>query len=327
MRRRNFVSLVGGAAAWPFVARAQQPITMTTIGFLSARSAASGAAMLAAFREGLSKSEFKEGQNLRIEYRWAEAHFDRLGPMADDLARRHVAVIGALSGTPAALAAKAATTTIPIVFGNGGDPIASGLVASLSRPIGNITGATFYTVELAGKRLGLLRELVPTPTAMGFLTNLNNPAEQLERDDAEAAARALRIPLQVLNAANEHDIDVAFATLLDKRINAILVGSDPLFLGLTHKLVELAARYRIPAIYSVREFPEVGGLMSYGSKQNDTYTQAGIYVAKILQGAQPADLPVMQPIRFEFIINLKTARALGLTVSPKLLVRADKVIE
>jgi putative ABC transport system substrate-binding protein len=326
MRRRNFVSLVGGAAAWPFVARAQQPM-MTTIGFLSARSAASGAAMVAAFREGLSKSGYNEGQNLRIEYRWAEGHFDRLGPMANDLARRHVAVIGALSGTPAALAAKAATTTIPIVFGNGGDPIASGLVASLNRPIGNITGATFYTVELAGKRLGILRELVPTPASMGFLTNPNNPAEKLETNGAEAAARALGIRLQVLNAVNEHDIDVAFTTLRDKRINALSVGSDPVFLGLTHKLVELAARYGIPAIYNVREFPEAGGLMSYGSKQNDTYTQAGIYVAKILQGAKPAELPVMQPIKFEFVINLKTARALGLTVPPTLLARADNVIE
>jgi ABC-type uncharacterized transport system substrate-binding protein len=204
MRRRNFVSLVGGAAAWPFVARAQQPM-MTTIGFLSARSAASGAAMAAAFRKGLSKSGYEEGRNLHIEYRWAEGHFDRLGPMANDLARRHVAVIGALSGTPAALAAKAATTTIPIVFGNGGDPIASGLVASLPRPIGNITGATFYTVELAGKRLGILRELVPTPASMGFLTNPNNPAEKLETNGAEAAARALGIRLQVLNAVNEHD--------------------------------------------------------------------------------------------------------------------------
>jgi putative ABC transport system substrate-binding protein len=326
MRRRNFVSLVGGAAAWPFVARAQQPM-MTTIGFLSARSATSGAAMAAAFRKGLSKSGYEEGRNLRIEYRWAEGHFDRLGPMANDLTRRHVAVIGALSGTPAALAAKAATTTIPIVFGNGGDPIASGLVASLARPIGNITGATFYTVELAGKRLGILRELVPTPASMGFLTNPNNPAEKLETNGAETAARALGIRLQVLNAVNEHDIDVAFTTLRDKRINAISVGSDPVFLGLTHKLVALAARYGIPAIYNVREFPEAGGLMSYGSKQDDTYTQAGIYVAKILEGAKPAELPVMQPIKFEFVINLKAARALGLTVPPTLLARADNVIE
>jgi putative ABC transport system substrate-binding protein len=326
MRRRNFVSLFGGAAVWPLVARAQQP-TMTTIGFLSARSAGSGAAMAAAFRQGLNKSGYKEGQNLRIEYRWADGHFDRLGPMAKDLARRHVAVIGALSGTPAALAAKAATTTIPIVFGNGGDPIASGLVTSLSRPTGNITGMTFYTVELAGKRLGLLHELVPSATMMGFLANPNNPIEKLETHDAEAAARALNVRLQVLNAVNEHDVDVAFGTLRDKRINALSVGSDPLFLNLTNKLVDLAARYEIATIYVGREYPEVGGLMSYGSEQNDTYTQAGIYVAKILQGAKPADLPVMQPIKFEFVINLKTARALGLTVPPTLIARADKVIE
>jgi putative ABC transport system substrate-binding protein len=326
MRRRNFVSLLGGAAAWPYVTRARQPM-MTTIGFLSARSAASGAAMAAAFREGLSKSGYTEGQNLRIEYRWAEGHLERLGPMANDLADRHVAVIGALSGTPAALAAKAATTAIPIVFGNGGDPIASGLVASLGRPSGNITGATFYAVELAGKRLALLLQLVPAATTVAFLANSNNPAEKLETDDAEAAARALRIRLRVLNAANEHDIDVAFATLRDQRITALLVGSDPLFLGLTHKFVELAAQYQIPAIYSGREFPEVGGLMSYGSKQDDTYAQAGIYVAKILQGAKPADLPVMQPVNFELVINLKTARALDLTVPPTLLARADQVIE
>jgi putative ABC transport system substrate-binding protein len=259
--------------------------------------------------------------------RWAEGHFDRLGPMANDLARRHVAVIRAVSGTPAALAAKAATATIPIVFGNGGDPVASGLVASLPQPLGNITGATFYTVELAGKRLGILRELVPTATSMGFLTNPNNPAEKLETNGAEAAARAFGIRLQVLNAVNEHGIDVAFTTLRDKRINALSGGSEPVFLSLTHKLVALAARYGIPAIYNVREFPEVGGLMSYGSKQNDTYAQAGIYVAKILQGAKPAELPVMQPIKFEFVINLKTARALGLTVPPTLLARADNVIE
>jgi putative ABC transport system substrate-binding protein len=283
--------------------------------------------MSAAFREGLSKSGYKEGQNLRIEYRWAEGHFDRLGPMAKDLACRHVAVIGALSGTPAALAAKAATTTIPIVFGNGGDPIASGLVVSLNRPIGNITGVTFYTVELAGKRLGLLRELVPTAMAMGYLTNPNNPAEMLEAHNAEVAARALGIQLQVLNAVNEHDIDVAFFTLADKRINALSVGSDPLFLSLTSKIVELATRYAIPAIYNVREFPEVGGLVSYGSKQNDAYMQAGIYVAKILQGAKPADLPVMQPIQFELVVNLKTAKALGLTVPQSLLAGADEAIE
>ena len=326
MRRREFITLLGSAAAIPLTARAQQEKT-AVIGFLSARTAASGARMAAAFRQGLSESGYVEGQSLQIEYRWAEGHYDRLGVLADDLVRRQVAVIGALSGTPAALAAKTATITIPIVFGNGGDPIASGLVASLNRPLGNITGVTFYTVELAGKRLGLLRELVPTARAIGFLVNPNNPAEESEMKDVDQAARALGVRLLVLNAIREHDIDVAFATLGEQRASALVVGSDPLFLGLPNKLVELAARHAIPAIYNVREFPEAGGLMSYGSKQSDAYHQAGIYVAKILQGTKPADLPVMQPTKFEFVINLKTAKALGFAIPPSLLARADELIE
>ena len=326
MRRRNFVSLLGGAVAWPLVARAQQP-TMPVIGFLSARTAGSGALMAAAFRQGLSDSGYVEGQNLRIEYRWAEGHYDRLGALADDLVHRQVAVIGALSGTPAALAAKTATTTIPIVFGNGGDPLTSGLVASLSRPTGNITGVTFYTVQLAGKRLELLRELVPTATVIGFIVNPDNPAEEPEAKDAEAAARALGVRLQVLNTTSEPDIDAAFTTLLERRTGALVVGSDSVFLRFSDKLVEWAARHVMPAIYFAREFPEVGGLMSYGSRQNDAYRQAGIYVAKILQGAKPADLPVMQPTKFELVINMKTAKALGLNVPVHLQQIADEVIE
>jgi putative tryptophan/tyrosine transport system substrate-binding protein len=326
MKRREFITVIGGAAAIPLTARAQQT-AMPVIGLLSARSAASGAQMAAAFRQGLGDSGYFEGHNLQIEYRWAEGHYDRLGALADDLVRRQVAVIGALSGTPAALAAKAATTAIPIVFGNGGDPITSGLVTSLSRPIGNLTGVTFYTVELAGKRLGLLHELVPTVTIMGFLVNPNNPAEDPETKGAEAAARALGVRLQVLNATNEREIDAAFTTLLERHIGALVVGSDPLLLGFAHKLVELAARHAIPAIYNVREFPEAGGLMSYGSRQSDAYQQAGIYVGKILQGAKPADLPVMQPTKFGLVINLKTAKALGLTVPPSLLTTADEVFE
>jgi ABC-type uncharacterized transport system substrate-binding protein len=326
MRRRKFISLLGGAAAIPLTARAQQP-AMPVIGFLSARTAASGARMAAAFRQGLSESGYVEGQNLRIEYRWAEGHYDLLGTLADDLVRREVAVIGALSGTPAALAAKAATTTIPIVFGNGGDPLKSGLVASLSRPTGNLTGVTFYTVELAGKRLGLLHELVPTARVIGFLVNPNNPAEEPETKDAEAAARALGVRLEVLNTTSERDIDAAFTVLLERRAGALVVGSDPLFFRFTDKLVELAARHAMPAIYIVREFSEAGGLMSYGSRQSDAYHQAGIYVGKILQGAKPADLPVMQPTKFEFVVNLKTAKALRLTVSPSVLARTDEVIE
>jgi putative ABC transport system substrate-binding protein len=243
------------------------------------------------------------------------------------LVRRQVAVIGALSGTPAALAAKAATTTIPIVFGNGGDPLTSGLVASLSRPVGNITGVTFYTVQLAGKRLELLRELVPTATVIGFLVNPNNPAEEPEAKDADAAARALGVRLQVLNTTSERDIDAAFTTLLERRTGALVVGSDPLFFRFSDKLVELTARHAMPAIYIVREFPEAGGLMSYGSRQNDAYQQAGIYVGKILRGAKPADLPVMQPTKFELVINMKTAKALGLGVPLHLQQIADEVIE
>ena len=326
MRRRNFVSLLGSAVAWPLLARAQQP-AMPVIGVLSARTAASGASMVTAFHHGLSESGYVDGQNLRIEYRWAEGHYDRLGALSDDLIRRRVSVIVALSGTPAALAAKAATTTIPIVFGNGGDPLTSGLVASLGRPTGNITGVTFYTVQLAGKRLELLRELVPTATVIGFLVNPNNPAEEPEAKDVEVAARALGVRLQVLNTTSERDIDAAFATLLERRAGALVVGSDPLFFRFSDKLIELAARHAMPAIYIVREFPEAGGLMSYGSRQNDAYHQAGIYVGKILQGAKPADLPVMQPTKFELVINMKTAKALGLTVPLHLQQIADEVIE
>jgi putative tryptophan/tyrosine transport system substrate-binding protein len=328
VRRREFITLIGGAAvAWPHAANAQQPDRVPLIGFLSARSPASGAFMAAAFRQGLSESGYVEGRNLRIEDRWAEGHYDHLQELADDLVRRQVAVIAAISGTPAALAAKAATTTIPIVFGNGGDPLTSGLVASLNRPAGNITGVTFYSVALAGKRLELMRALVPTAVAMGFLVNRNNPAEEPEIKDAEAAARAHGVRLHVLNITSERDLDAAFTTFLERRADALVVGSDPVFFGFSGKLVELTARHAVPAVYYAREFAEAGGLMSYGSRQNDTYRQVGIYVGKILQGAKPADLPVMQPTKFEFVINLKTAKALGLDVPDRLLALADEVIE
>ena len=325
MRRREFITLLGAAATWPASARAQQ--LTPVIGFLSARSAASGAPMAAAFRRGLRESGYVEGQNLQIEYRWADGHYDRLGALADELVHRKVAAIVAISGTPAALAAKAATTTIPIIFANGGDPLTSGLVSSISRPTGNITGVTFYTAALAGKRMELLRNLVPTAAIMGLLVNLNNPVEVSERNDAEAAAHALGLRLEVLNATSEVEIDAAFSRLLERRIGALVVGTDPLYQGFSQKVVALAAGHAIPAIYFAREFPEIGGLMSYGSRQNDAYYQAGIYVGKILQGANPTDLPVMRPTKFEFVINLKTAKALGLTVAPTLLAQADEVVE
>jgi len=326
MRRREVIAIAGSAAAWPLAVRAQQA-TKLVIGLLSARSAASGEPMAAAFRQGLREAGYVEGQSLQIEYRWAEGHYEKLEALANDLVRSQVAVIGALSGTPAALAAKAATTAIPIVFGNGGDPIASGLVASLNRPEGNITGATFYSVELAGKRLGLLREVVQTATAFGFIANPSNPIEELETKDAEAAARALGIQLKVFKATNEREIDAAFATLFEQRVDAFVVGSDPLFLAYSRKLADLAKRHALPAIYYAREFPAAGGLMSYGSRPSDTYHQAGIYVGKILQGAKPTDLPIMRPTKFELVINLKTAKTLGREIPLHLQQIADEVIE
>jgi ABC-type uncharacterized transport system substrate-binding protein len=325
MRRREFIRLLGIAATWSTSARAQQ--STPVIGFLSARSAASGVPMAAAFLRGLRESGYVESQNLQIEYRWADGHYDRLGALADELVHRKMAAIVAISGTPAALAAKAATTTIPIIFANGGDPLTSGLVSSLSRPTGNITGVTFYTAALAGKRMELLRNLVPTVAIMGLLVNLNNPVEESESKDAEAAAHALGLRLEVLNATSEVEIDAAFSTLIERRIGALVVGTDPLYQGFSQKVVALAAGHAIPAIYFAREFPEIGGLMSYGSRQNDAYYQAGIYVGKILRGANPTDLPVMRPTKFEFVINLKTAKALGLTVAPTLLAQADEVVE
>jgi putative ABC transport system substrate-binding protein len=326
MQRRECIILLGGAAAWPITTRAQQS-GIPVIGFLSARSEVSGASMAAAFRDGLMEAGYVEDRNLKIEYRWAEGRYDRLKALADELVHRQVEVIVAISGTPAALAAKAATTTIPIVFANGGDPLTSGMVTSLSRPTGNVTGVTFYTVALAGKRMEFLQRLVPKVAAVAILVNPHNPIEENEIKDAEAAARSLGLRLDVQYATSEQEIDAAFASIRQRRADGLVVGSDPLFIGLSHKIVELAARYAIPAIYYAREFPEVGGLMSYGSRQNVTYRQAGVYVGRILQGTKPADLPVMQPTSFEFVLNLKTARSLGLSVSPTLLVQADTVLD
>jgi putative tryptophan/tyrosine transport system substrate-binding protein len=327
MRRREFIALLGGATvAWPLAARGQQ--AMPVIGFLSITFAGEQPQWLAAFRKGLSETDYVEGHNVSIEYRWAEDQYNRLPELAADLIHHHVSVIVTPLSAPAALAAKAATTTTPIVFSVGDDPVKLGLVASLARPDGNATGVNFFSTELSAKRLGLLRELLPKAARIGVLVNPTN-VETTERamKDINAAAGALGLQIQVLNASNGDEIDSAFTTLVSDRADALLVGPDAFFASRRVQIAILAARHMVPAIYTIREYAEAGGLISYGTDVTDSLRQQGVYVGRILKGAKPTDLPVVQSTKFELVINLRTAKALGLTVPPTLLARADGVIE
>jgi ABC-type uncharacterized transport system substrate-binding protein len=326
MNRREFITLLGGAAAWPLAARAQQPTT-AVIGYLGAASPHTGVQIVAALRQSLAEAGYVEGRNVGIEAHWAEGQYDRLPVMASEMVRRQVSVIVATGGTAAALAAKAATTTIPLVFSVTDDPVALGLVSSLARPGGNATGVNFLLAELGAKQLGLLRELVPTAMHIGLLINPNNTTSKVQTSDVVAAASSVGATIDVVRATDSREIEAAFAALVRNRADALLVGTDPLLFSRRVQLATLAARHAIPAIYPVRENVEVGGLMSYGTSLTEVYRQVGAYTVRILKGAKPADLPVVRSTKFELVINLATARALGLEVPPMLLARADEVIE
>jgi putative ABC transport system substrate-binding protein len=328
MKRREFITLLGGAAAaWPLSARAEQA-GMPVIGFLNSQSPDGYTERLRGFRQGLKEAGFIEGENVAIEYRWAENQLGRLPTLATDLVRRRVAVVVALGSPNLAMVAKAATTTIPIVFIVGEDPVRFGLVASLARPGGNITGINLFNNEINAKRLTLLRELIPAAVGAAVLVNPTNAsiAETTARD-VETAAHALGLRLQVHNAGTSREIDATFATFAGERPDALFVAGDPFFNSRRVHLVHLASHHRLPTIYASRAYPDIGGLMSYGTDVTDSYRQSGVYTGRILKGAKPAELPVVQASKFEFVINAQTARMLGLTLPPSLLATADEVIE
>jgi putative ABC transport system substrate-binding protein len=325
VKRREFITLLGGAAAaWPIMARAQRP-EIPVVAFLNGGSPDGYAPMVAAFHQGLKDTGYVEAQSVRIEYRWADGQYGRLPAMAADLVHRQVAVI--VTNSPGMLAAKAATTTIPIVFTTSGDPVELGFVASLARPGRNITGVTQLNVEVAPKRLELMHELVPTATIMAVLVNPAYPSAEIQSSGMQAAARTLGVQLHILRASNERDIDDAFATLAQLRAGAFVISSDPFFNSRAEQFAALALRHAVPTIFQYREFAAAGGLMSYGGSIIDSYRQAGVYTGRILKGEKPADLPVQQSTKVELIINLKTAKALGLEVPRTLIARADEVIE
>ena len=326
MKRREFITLLGAVAvAWPLSARAQQP-PMPVIGFVGSASPEPWADRLSAFRQGLSEAGYVEGRNVTIEYRWSDGRNDRLTALAADLVRRQVDVIVATGGAPA-IAAKTAATKIPIVFSLGGDPVASGLVASLNRPGGNATGVNMFTAQLGPKRLGLLRELVPTAALTAVLLNPKSLSIEDQLKDVHEAARAVDQQIHILHASSEPELDTAFTTLPSLRAGALLVGSDPYFNSQRDQIIALASRHAIPAIYEWREFAMAGGLMSYGTSITNTYRQVGLYTGRVLKGEKPADLPVIQATKFEFVINLKTATTLGLRVPNSMQLLADEVIE
>jgi putative ABC transport system substrate-binding protein len=327
MKRRAFIRLLGGAATmWPLAARAQQA-AMLVIGFMSARSPEDSVHLVAAFHRGLGEGGFVEGQNVAIEFRWARGQYDRLPAMAADLVQRQVAVLVAVGGDPSSVAAKRATSTIPIVFGIGGDPVRAGLVESFNRPGGNVTGITLMTALMEPKRLGLLRELVPGVPLIGVLLNPAFPPAAGQLRELEQAAHAIGQPIVIAKASSDDELDAAFDVFVRERIGGLLVAADPYFDTRRDRIIALSAQHRLPAIYQFREYAVGGGLLSYGVSITDAYRQYGVYAANILKGAKPADLPVQQVVKFELVINMKTAKALDVAISDNLLSLADEVIE